>query len=279
MSFRDEVAKTINVNSKKFARMEADARNRGLDKAALYRKVGRKPNAVIQNIRRTIAILQAGVTLVVLFLVQGVGTVVALCAGIWLEIKATTNGFRWIDAENAAGYATISILLFVLLLFINASLADRHGPKHKVSIRIWWDDLLYFLGIGKDWEATTQGTTVNNIIRLWVVAIVLFGFLGRLEDVIADYQDLAFGHAVQAVFDTATFPQVVGIIGNTFYTMALALGLHFVITHIYSIYVALTGGVEATDFFSEEPYVDEEKMIQEELENLYKSILARNSTE
>ena len=182
-----------------------------------------------------------------------VGVILLLVA----ETIAVHDGFAVMDKTRAPLYAGAIISIYVVVLFIKEIVIDRNGERRprKLSLRMLASDFWYFLGFGKKWivqykDIPDAAHHIHTTVSFSTWAIVSFGFLGRLDDKIAQYNDISWMESGKQILLESNLSDMIGYIGMIVATLALLWGTKWVVHFIYSNFKSVTGGVMVQDFSS-----------------------------
>lgn len=175
------------------------------------------------------------------------------------EFMAVYEGFAMVSPEHALLYSVSIVLFYVVVLFIERILADKHGQQisTKTSLRLIGQDLLYFFGFGVNWqkqynEVASETKQISTTVSLMTYAILAFGLLGRMKTSLETFQKVKptanWIEGIQSILYDSSLQTMMGYIGMVIATAALLWATKWVVHFIYGQFKRVTGGVVVQDF-------------------------------
>jgi hypothetical protein len=218
-----------------------------------------------------------------LFVLGGllVGTFVLIAA----ELTAVYVGFSVMDSAHAPLYSVALVLFYVVVLFIQEMIIDKRGytAQKKASLRLMFEDAMYFLGIGKTWqmrynELPSAQQNISITVKLSTWAIIIFGVLGRLQDKISDpaFANITWHEAIKRIVLDSSLSDFVGYVGMFIATAALLWSTKWIVVFIYEQFRRVTGGVMIQDFSNASiSILSPVEMIEAQTAKVYQSEILR----
>lgn len=104
------------------------------------------------------------------------------------------------------------------------------AKKFKPSLRLYWSNVMYFLGIGKSWKAqqVTGVRRYENLATITTMAIITLALIGSMKQSIMNVGDRTWHDGIKHIVEQSTLAElstwVAGIV-FTFFAVAAARGL------------------------------------------------------
>lgn len=193
----------------------------------------------------------------------------------YAEIQRVSLGVSLFDPPRAMLMSVVAVSAYVVLLVVQSNMVFNQPDYTRSvwSIRIWIGDLLYLLGIGKNWQirTLTRQQMLEHAIKWIGSIIIILGTVGSLSNRLEQFHGPWY-IALVNIFTDSDLLTFISLIGGTAYTAGLLAGLHFIIHLTYSQYVFIMPD-QAEDFLAE--YGDYSEA-QDQAEILYlQSIISR----
>lgn len=185
----------------------------------------------------------------VMFLAANVILPLGMVALPYAEQARVQTGIAMFDPANAGMLSTIVVVFMLGLLFVQAH-KGTHTSHAKPSARIVGRDILYALGIGKNWKRQTvsEEDMLNSAI-VWNNRLIIFlGTVGALQDEIALHAaGKPWLDGLRAVLGQSDLNTMFALFGAAVVTASLLYGMRFVVGYNYQRFTAL---METADFLS-----------------------------
>lgn len=106
------------------------------------------------------------------------------------------------------------------------------NKKFKPSLRLYWNSVMYFLGVGKKWKAreVTGARRYENLATITTVAIVTLALVGSMKASIAKVSttETPWHEGVRTIIEKSTLTEIATWVAGivfTFFAVAAARGL------------------------------------------------------
>lgn len=157
---------------------------------------------------------------------------------LWVEHHRVEGGIRLFDATYFASFAAWALVLLNLVTeFAIHYTEGTHGyeraRRRRWSLRIWWANMSYRLGIGKNWTESEQSPAADFIVlaRLTALAIITLALAGSMQDAIAAASGV-WHKALIAIVTESTLSQIITWAGGLIFTLTAVTGVQLVSRYI-----------------------------------------------
>lgn len=178
--------------------------------------------ALLKTLRRLSGLLDTLVqTLIVTF---GVALVLVLL--LVVEQRRVTNGILLFEYEKSlAHFASFSLVILNMTLeFLVHHVEPSEERSYRWSLRLWWRNVAYIVGIGKDWQPV-EHSPARSLRRLQVLvtfAILSLALAGSMQDSMRE-QPGAWYIALKSILLESTLLQITSWLGGLLFTAAAVM--------------------------------------------------------
>lgn len=243
-----------NPNSTPFQKAELSARERGrleVERQSIHLDKQRPQWA--RMLSNGVAGILSFVAVIFVVTVVSLGVLGVTVLMVIAEIGIVGDGIAVVTPHNAWLYSVALVLLYLVMLFIAEIIAHNSSvqPRQRFSLQHIKNWLTYFRG-GNRWQAIEIDNpllrSANGTIRALMVAIVLFGILGRLYPKLLELEG-AWYASLWHILSQSSISDMIAYASSAAIAIGLLWGAHFITHFVYLEYVKLTGGVQTKDFF------------------------------
>lgn len=194
------------------------------------------------------------VMMAVMLVIQNLIMPLSVAGLAYAEKLRVQDGINQFDAKNANVLSIVAIGLYLGLLVVYAHNVDANKvTSQQWSVRLWWQDVKYVLGIGRNWRARkrTSEETLSGAIAGVGALIIFLGTYGSLHDELLQASGadaMAWYDGLWTVATGTALDPFLAILGGLILTAALLRGLKWVVGYNYDHFVKLVP--ESVDFLS-----------------------------
>lgn len=157
--------------------------------------------------------------------------IVILCLVLFVEIQRVAHGIQLFELSTELAYfgAFVVVMMLLTLEFVIHYVESKNGyhqeRKSDFSLRLLWQWLFYFLGVGDSWQARLKSPaqSIKSYSRLLTVTILALALGGSMKEAISKVQ----GNWIQGLQTIALESSLLEIVewsGGLLFALALVIG-------------------------------------------------------
>lgn len=157
------------------------------------------------------------------------GVPVALVLLMVVEQQRVYEGIKLFEERSwAASFASWSLIISNLVLevirhYIEHKAGYEESRKLKWSVRVWWRNFKYRLGLSNEWQAVEQSPAArfNQLLRLITFTILILALAGSMSDAISKQDGVWYDAALSILTESSLSELNVWISGLLFAIFAV----------------------------------------------------------
>ena len=183
--------------------------------------------------RRTAGIIHTGDSLLALTqsTIIGLGVFMALIFLLIVEIVRVQAGIRlfehtvWLAGFAAFVLVFLNLSLEFMVHYIETQAGYTHQTGYRSSLRVTVQNMLYWLGVGKDWRPVEKSPAAPYRKMLAIVSwtIIFIALLGSMQDVIIQQTGVWY-LAIVAIATQSDLITLITWLSGLAYTAAIVVG-------------------------------------------------------
>lgn len=164
-------------------------------------------------------------------LIVSFGVPLVLVLLLIVEHQRVVHGIALFEVDHAlATFAAAALVLLNLVLeflihYIEHSAGYHEEKARKWSMRIWFVNVAYVIGYGKDWQEQTLSPAqrFKSLLRLVTFSILALALVGSMKTVMSSYDTLAWNEALVAIVTESNLTTLMTWVGGLLFAAAAVL--------------------------------------------------------